>query len=723
MPNENANRIKSICSSLRKFLNEIYDTSVFLSFDEFCDRYRGIVGSNVDILVYIREKRWFKEKNFKNSDFLKFQYLSFELKSGSLKRFEKQDNLNKREEILNKSGYKVYESPLCLMLINNNKNILRNISEFSNLTKRLIVAFYKNCGSNSHHLESVSQRFVREFYRENPEINDNILKKFLKERLNLDTYIGYQRDEMYYQKNSKFCEFINSDTITHNNNELKSDKLFIDDLHTSLSKKNQTFGQVNEIYYVINTFKEDYFLYSENHLRSNYKTKQKFFAVYTKQGEKILNEEVFFANNLIFKAKQRLEDEAKDKILIVGNDNVIAAENQISEDPIRTINEFNEYSAKVIKRILDNLLNEAVIDTISVFNFNPERELLMPLICVRTDGENPDLTEIDISGSQNTIYSNCIVEDQEFDIWHPVKLRQEIRRSEDDFDDSKVKIYSDWLDDALSITSVSKNGERSCFICPLYRGGMQIGLIEFSSNEHSRVSPDIPLFRLVARLVGDALRRMELANDRGWLTRMSYVHAARHRIDRIHRQIHTIDVKLAEQLGSILRSSIDALSDREQFPKYVTIPEVIASIRERIDENFSEDILDQILKVIENSIDRPELPVHTAVSLIDIVDTISSNNQHTKVSASELSLSIHSMPNSADFLEVRYFSDRGKIRMPDARRICIAPIPDESTATTHYGLFLCAAQLRMVGGSAHMRTPKESLGNADYGVVFRVPIE
>src|SRR5207253_2728546 len=130
-------------------------------FDDVVARFQACITFDFDCLVYISERRWFENAD-KPPGRLKFNYLAVELCKGITTRFETNRDLTLREIALEtRADYRREFSNLCTVWFKSPLS-QNDLTLILNLTKRVFVAFYKNCGSRDHFLESVSRRFVRE---------------------------------------------------------------------------------------------------------------------------------------------------------------------------------------------------------------------------------------------------------------------------------------------------------------------------------------------------------------------------------------------------------------------------------------------------------------------------------------------------------------------------------------------------------------------------------
>jgi hypothetical protein len=130
-------------------------------------------------------------------------------------RFKDRGSLVAREEEILGEGYTRDESRLCVIYYRP-RHPNRELRRIVNLTKRIFVAFYKNCGPHYHFRESVARRFIREFYVPNVSAEPGQIDDFfsvaevqaysmqelvfyIASTCDLNVSIWNQKDEMFFR--------------------------------------------------------------------------------------------------------------------------------------------------------------------------------------------------------------------------------------------------------------------------------------------------------------------------------------------------------------------------------------------------------------------------------------------------------------------------------------------------------------------------------------------
>jgi hypothetical protein len=255
---------------------------------------------------------------------------------------------------------------------------------------------------------------------------------------------------------------------------------------------------------------------------------------------------------------------------------------------------------------------------------------------------------------------------------------------------------------------------------PIRKGNFLIGVIEFSSSEVSRLSYEVRFFELVASICGDIVRRLELANDRGWLTRMSFIHAARHRIEAIIRDLRKTDERAAKELVDLMEKGTMPKSDASQKRSFGS---AILKITELLKPHTAEDRRSSMVSTLSHIDDICGISERASDLLIDIFETLLANSSHSSFKPDDISLSLRENDPSSNYLRIDYAPRGISINIERQERLCIAPIPDDSTHTFHYGLFLLSTQVRMAGGvAAGKPLYEDQFGGTPFGVSFLIPL-
>lgn len=709
--------------ALRSLLDRVYDTSKILDFHTLVEEYVNNFTDQWDILFYIKERKWFIDEKERSDNFLKFNFLSFERNKSELVFFPTNEALVARENQLLSCGYQRILFNKCAIIIPENPNASEaDLAPLINLTKRIFVSFYRNCGPYEHFRESVALRFAREFHKSVGEINEDTVTNYIRESLDLNLEILHQRDELYFRSDAQIDQLVVTPTKLLPTG-LKFDRKFRSAFRTSVVRKNQTFGTTEnrDFHFAVVTHNEEYFVYNEELLHRTIKQRPKFAIVYFSTDKELDIEEIFHATKIISLFLHFAEIHDRESLLSFYSTRALELEEEISEKPIQKRSDLEAFLISAIDNIFSFVTRITDAQRYDVYLFEPHTKGIR--LRLSSNSHSQDLLlPLNSDAPHCVSYLNC----REIDIWHPDKIRQDIdeRPARPENPDSpNLQVTSRWLDDSLQVAGIGSEHERAVWICPIVKGRTPIGVVEFSSDAVSRLSPGAPVFRTAVELAGEISHRIELANDRGWLTRLSFIQVARHRIENVVDKVMQVDRTLGEKLQSSFYSpeiksvagSQGALSSSSELFKY---------IKEQLIER---EVLDEVPEDFWNKFHplEPYLPVSTAVAraVIDVLETILSNSSHSPFQYDGLSVRAGAVDSEFPYLEIEYFPTSVLVPREIAERCCTAPIERPTSPTYHIGLFLCGTQLRMIGGSAYARYDEPvRVGNSPFGLTFQIPL-
>jgi hypothetical protein len=376
-------------SHLRTLLEILFDSSECYVFEDVLFQFARCITFDLNCLFYIKERRWFSDAGVApTNEYLKFNYLAFELQDGRIPRFPTLKELLQREtEFTSFPGYKREESRLCTMIYNSSAQA-RDLRRIVNLTKRIFAAFYKNCGAHDHFLESVSRRFIREFYAMHQSNRSlAIVAQYINQKCQMDVSIWNQKDEMYFHQTadpSGLLTHVTSTDDTHKN--LFQDLGFQAGLKTSVTRKNQTYGKCVglDTYYVIRTFSDSYFIGETGH--SNFKTQQKAVAIYSTKRTPISIDGVWHANRLIDTVLRTTQETQYHSIILGASQNCALREEELSTFPVATKEALIDEFQKLLNPLLSDVANHTRAEFACMRLYEPFSNSLVPVACASAEG-------------------------------------------------------------------------------------------------------------------------------------------------------------------------------------------------------------------------------------------------------------------------------------------------------------------------------------------------
>lgn len=703
----------------RELLNEIYDTTRIIDFRELVTQYASMIPTELHILFYIKERKWFRENRITSDDFLRFNFLSFEIINNKPKFFNSAEALRGRESDLVSQGYRPSLSSKCAIILNEHELQGYDLEPLSNLTRRLFVSFYKNCGSFDHFRESVALRFARELHRSREEINEGSLIKFIQDELDLQAHILHQKDEIYFQDGTPFNELV-TDATTGLPSTVTDDESFVRAFKTSVLRKNKTYGVTGDGVYrfAIVTHVEEYFVYNETLKHRTIKQKPKFCIVFIRRGDLLDIEEVFHASRIISSYFNYSEIHDREELMSFYGRKALEIEETLSEDPAPDKSEIEGVSLAASQEILEFVQRISGADGYSVYFYDPIDQQLFARLGTRLDRSLESL-QIASDLPHSDVFRSC----KAMDIWHPAKLTHDIAEAQAQGNTEKAVISERWLKQSQSLAMVGIGAERAAWVSPIIKGRTPVGIVEFYAVASSRLSPSIPVFHSAVGLIGELMHRIELANDRGWLTQLSYIQVARHRIENIIDKVHSIDPSLSQKIRSSFVEASDLPNSDIDIP-YSHDDNIISRILGYLVDRgvliSEQEELVEKLSVIQNI--QPLSSVFTR-AITDVLETLLSNSMHSPFRFSDLEIHLFGSETDFPYIEVRYLPEDEFISLDKARRLCASPIRRTGSPTYHFGLFLCGTQLRMIGGNAVAKAiDMTGLNSSQFGLVFQIPV-
>lgn len=715
--------MRQTASEIRALLESVYDTTLILDFRELCEHYLECFEAPIEIMFYIKERKWFIDSAPQKDDFLKFNYLSFEVRDGKINYFKSPKELEKREGELQEAGYKREVSEKCVMLLDPNMIKELDFTPIQNLTRRLFVAFYRNCGSFDHFRESVSLRFAREMHKSLDPINEESVTRFIQERLSIKTQIVHQKDELHFSEGAAFSDLVRDRVdMTSLPSQLLTDPEFLRSFRNSVLRKNKTYGKCinSNIRFAIVTHAEEYFVNNEIIGHRTIKQRPKLCVIFHSDGNHLDLEEVHHATRIISLFLHYSEIHDRENLLEFHGRRVLELEEQLSETPLESRVALEELVSEAYVDIFHYALKVSDAEGFILYEYDPQQNGLVSRFHLE-DFNDDQSAQLQASPPHERVFEAGLP----LDIWHPEKLKYDIdealaRATPEQIE--KAEVSQRWLRDSLEVSSSASQGNRAAWVAPLIRGRTPIGVIEFFSTTASRLSPSIPVLKAASELAGEIMHRAELANDRGWLAKLSFIQVARHRLENAIAKVHRLSPEIAAQLKSSFieeeevgnRNSpngVDPKQASEATKRYV----LSRNLRVEIPESFWDRFT--LLQKYE--------PLSESVSsaMADILETILSNDSHSPFQADALSVQIISEESRFPYIEIVYAPNDVNVPIERAQQLCISPLRRKGSPTYHYGLFLCGTQLRMIGGRAFASiTPIGSSRSSKFALNFQVPL-
>ena len=726
---DNKDRKHEISKGLRKLLETLYETTELFTFEELLEQYAETVGKDHHVLFYMKERKRFVDPgDEKKSDYLIFQYLSFELKGGKTKRFV--NDVESLEEIsaqLIDNNYELEESDLSCFYWDSKNPQADKIQ--ANLSKRIFTAFYKNCGSHEHFLENVSTRHIREFYLENDHTDKRNLTTYIEERMGLKTAICSQSDELLSTSPENVTDVINIDVSSDFDFEsLFQNKKFQNDLFTATRRKLQTFGHLEQkgLFYVIKAFKDEYFNEVLGEGRTAYKTQQKAVAIYVSADSRIRLDNVNSANSLILNVMNTLEESSREEALWKVTKNSYQLEEELASYPQKTQRGLLAKIEPIFEPLFEHILKTTDAEGVCVSLHDPFNNELVVEFSATKDNAQLDFTNIALDNQPEHISTKVFLGGKAASVDNIKKIKSSYDWAVKSYDSNRLDKeifdeYKDRYDERSKLkSSFEPNGALYCL--PIHVGRLIRGTIELYASNVTRLTVDAPFFRRSAQSIGETFRRASLANDQGWLKQMSFIHATRHRMEAIIRDAKLVDPTIGDRLNDLFSMQ---KSSKIQKPHNIieTNFDVLSQFRKTPFSKFGPNSIEHINSEIRKYLDQCDNSDSQAQTVVEILDTLVSNHNHSPVTEDNLHVVFRENVQRKSALEIS-FKPKGQTgSIKRLQHLCVSPIRDKSTPTYHYGIFLLSTQVRMSGGFSLARplVDFDGLGNAEFGFSILLP--
>lgn len=714
--NEFSFSLKRTETSLRRLLEDVFASNDLLTVDELIALIESTIEVPILFLVYIREKSWFQP----GGEFLTFNYLSFERSGGPIVRFATHFDLATREQELLASAYQIRDSRLCRILykVDFNYDYVRVL----NLIQRIMVSFYTNCGTRDQFRQSVSERFVREFFRSSDPVDDKSLTWFIRRRINIDVTLWKPRNEIYFSATPHLpCRDLVSPLTGeyHRTEPLFDDATFGDDLRHSVLRKTQTSGATqNGSQYIIQTFVRHTLPSRGTSNHGGYRVQQNAVAIFqSKTKERIQLDRVFHACAIIEKYLQAIESTRLERIFPEAQRRCAEQEFVIAGRPIENHASLLDTFSKTIAEMLTEVGSIANADAISVWMFDPfdnQLNLRHYNDLRRSVNESWEHATIDLDQSDH-VASQCFTTGRGIFLMHPRWIELELRQIQNRPSESvKPPRLREFKEQRTLLSNSGNCQDCAAAAIPIYRGDLIIGVLELVSGEVGDLRLFSPLLEDAAQFCGEALRRIELANDRAWLSRISFIHNIRHRVEKMLRLVE-VTGDAGKDLADLIRSG------GPPAPPEAPSMHALTRIRHHISAHSGPEAVDRWIQELRTA--YPDIEhERTGEDIADIVEALESNHKHSNFELGSLQIrAVARSHTSGEHVQVSYVPSNVWIQLRRMIRLGISPLPSETNLTYHIGLFLLSVQLRMIGGVVYARYCVDDIDNAAFGVTFFVP--
>lgn len=256
-------------------------------------------------------------------------------------------------------------------------------------------------------------------------------------------------------------------------------------------------------------------------------------------------------------------------------------------------------------------------------------------------------------------------------------------------------------------------------IClPIVKAGLTIGVVNIESSCDYAFDRDEAFIRWMVRQLGEYIDLTARISDAGWMPRLSFMHFAAHRMERLRRKLSRHPEILQDIESAERRISIDYIDPAET--ETVITTDLMSKVRKFIEypkENPSG------LEVRGNIPER--LPPRIAHSLEIILENLLQNALVHDGMQFPLCLEFNDSKDEASVpgsnLTISYSPEERFITLEDADGIGIAPRWNPVDASYHLGTFFAGVHVRLLGGMMWF-SQERILGSAPFRYVIQIPI-
>jgi len=713
-------------NSLRVVFDEILESNDLFIADEVIQRISSVLPQDLVFLFFVREEKRFVDEK-ESSRYLNFPYLSFEYNKGEIRRFFSKQQLDERAAELRAKPCVELESPNSFFIVPG--NLKEEYRLLLSLTRRVFLTFYKVCGSRDHFIENVSRRFLREYFDEVGSSTRVDMLGAIKEKFGVEVALGFQKNELSFATAKNSSEIIDiSAQTTPDFAALLAQPPFLRDLQTSLSRKLTNYGAIAspKMYYCVHTLAEEYFLPSAEAGReriAEYRVMRRAVLIFLRAENRLSLDAVYNGTKLVASVLRSEAATHREESILQLFQQCLEKEEALGITPQSTRGGLETVIRGLLEPFLSGVVSATLAERVCLRRFDAFEGALIPVVsaCRSASARNVDAVPVP-AGTADTekawAASLSFRRGISVELVHAVRHREEIERA------ARGQLHVEEVG-RPNLRNGFGGDSDALYCAPVQSGSAIVGAVEFSASNVGRLGAEKAYLARVAAACGEVIRRVELANDRAWLSRMSYIHTARHRIEAIARDIRKVDSKSADSLSLLLTSQFgvtsvpDAVDDTDAWGRRV---ERIrrASYRRA---NFGDETGQLAMKITSYCEKIRHFP--RAVDLIiDVFETLCSNAGHSPLKADDIHFRTLIGPRSTSVVELTYASSGAKLPAARMEQVTVSPIRDPEGSTFHFGLFLLSAQLRMVGGAAQGRFRSEDdLGASPFGVSFLIPVD
>lgn len=695
-------------SALEELLDSILNANRVFSASFLFSAFSNILPKSSNFEFVFREARRFPSSLRDSADpFLYFPFLSFEWCDGKIRRFSALDEIAARvDELKSRPDRQAieHEKLLCFVPTDATCEFLTMVRTAS----RCMGVFYYTCGGHDHFIGNVAARFVRDYFKQEKRFDVADIVQAIEKQCRVRA--------IYASAIGKRIAVISDPTNVYN--ELRYDTRFNADLQSSIDKRVGVTGHTadNRFNYAIHTLAHEYFDHSRplieaagkdgSEVERNFAYATRGVVVTASEMTQLdldvlsftprifrayINDRIFAAREEFFSSLLRRGGRLADALLLT---------------PVSTADQLREKLYPLLDEACGVLVELTFASSVVIRAFDPfTRSLVRVGQCRQFELKAPEALSV-IPADDIAKFASARAFTLQLQQGLDGSRQAEILPS---FDFGEI---------------VEADGHVASI--PIRVGAIVLGTIDFYTNGRRFFANDRQYLAVAADSIGELIRRVEAANDAAWLSRLSFLHSARHRLERFRRRVATKDQILADELDEIFRlySSFVATSSENDLASFSRDLRLIA-----LSHKVPPEDANAFVAKVEPAFSPKSVPPLSRLLFREVIDNLLHNARvHTDVRISDISVTFlgtdDALPSA---ILVHYKDTEATPGTGVIERICVSPIErgkdSKGASSYHFGLFLLACQLRMAGGYASgPRGNEVAMSGAPFEVIFGIPL-
>jgi len=653
--------------------------------------------------VILRERRRFPANERDSGDpLLNFPYLSFEWRDGELHRFKALDEVNARvAELSADPDRRVIEHEKLVCFVP--RDATPEFEAMVRTASRCLGVFYYACGAHDHFIGNVAARFARAYFKNQRQFDAHGIVRAVEQQCRVSAaYVNAIGNRVVVVADPSGIY-----------DKLAEDERFRRDLQSSIGKVVGVTGQTATGYnYAVHTLEHEYFDHSRPMTESAGRDGpvERSYAYATRGVVVTACENVQLDLDVLSLTRRIFRAYVNDRIFSAREEffsNLLRRGGRVADsllvNPAETADQLRERLYPLLDEACGVLVQLTFASSVAIRAYDPFTQELLRVGAVRQDAV----------GGPEAIRSVPVEERERF-----ASARAFAFQRLEGLDEGK-DAPSAAAEDFGAITD--PDGHVASI--PIRVGAMVLGTVDLYTNGRRYLANDRQYLAIAADSIGELIRRIEAANDAAWLSRLSFLHSARHRLERFRRDVQRQVPDLASELEKIFRlySSVDTTEGEgaaETFNDDLRAIMTALGVKPAEAERF----IDQVGPVLSNA----DVPPLSRLMFREVMDNLLHNARtHAEVQIDNIEAEQLGMPGRPpSAMLIRYRDAEGPGPHGVLSRLCVSPILRDDSTTYRFGLFLLATQLRMAGGYASgPRLVDRPAGITSFEVTFGVPLK